>query len=83
MVCDAGRPQGGGQMRLAGARTADEHHVVRRSGKGRRGQLREQVLIYPRLREVETGQIAVYLAFGGLQLIANRAHDAVGMLRRQ
>mmetsp|Transcript_59149 Transcript_59149/g.139299 ORF Transcript_59149/g.139299 Transcript_59149/m.139299 type:complete len:239 (+) Transcript_59149:3674-4390(+) len=66
-----------GQVRLARARPADEHHVVRGLGELRRVQFAHQRLIDCAGLEVEAGQIAVRREARRRHLVRDGAHVAL------
>ena len=73
-------------MGLAGARPANEHHVLRRVHKLQRRKLVDLALvkILGRLQgEVKPGQIAMDRKPGNLHLVADGAHGPVGVLGLQ
>jgi hypothetical protein len=76
-------PERRAQMRLARARPADEHRVVRGLGERQVGQLVDQRAVDLGGLEVEAGQVAVRREARGAHLVAHRAHRPVGALGLQ
>ncbi len=83
MPGDAGHPDGRGQVRLARARPAHQHGVVRGVGERHLGQRVDQLAVHGRDPEVEARQVAVHRELGRVHLVAHRAHRAVRCLGLQ
>ena len=77
MARDRGDADRGGQVRLAGAWSADQDGVVRDVHERGLGQRRHQLAIDRRDAEVEAGQIAVHGELRRVHLPVHRAHGAV------
>lgn len=74
---DARNTEGRGQMRLARARPAHQHHVVRSLGELQRRQPADQGFIDRRSLEVEASQVAVHRETRRTHLVTNRAHGPI------
>jgi hypothetical protein len=64
-------------MRLARARSAHQHRVVRGVGERHLGQRVDQLAVHRRDLEVEARQVAVHRELGRVHLVAHRAHRAI------
>ena len=74
---DGRNAQRAGQVRLARAGAADQHHVVGLVGERQAGQLTDQHPLHRRGLEVEAGQVTVHGESGRLHLVGHRAHRPV------
>ena len=77
MPGDARHADGGGEVGLAGAGSADEHDVLRLFSERQFSQRVDQLAVHRRTLEVEACQFAVHRELGGVHLMADRAHSAV------
>lgn len=70
-------------MRLARARPANEHHVLRRVGERQRRQLLDQPLIHLGGFEVKAGKVPVQRELGRFHLVTHRCHGPLRVLGLQ
>ena len=77
-ISDRFNANGGRQMRLAGARPADEHHVVRGIDEIATVQTTDECLIDLCLREIESRYVAMRRKSCRRHLIGDRTHLPLG-----
>ena len=76
-------PDGRGQVCLAGARTADEHHVVRSLDERAAVQRAHQCLVHTGLTELEAGEVTVSGEAGCTHLVRHGTHRTLGLFGPQ